>query len=302
MTEFFHPMLATNVDLEQLRYPVLCSPKLDGIRCVKVGGKALARSLKPVPNAHVRELVESFLEDGMDGELVLADPTAPFNQVSSAVMSREGQPDVRFFLFDWCRASDRERPFALRWADAQDWYASASEPSKAFVRLVPQVLVRGEGALLQEHSENVQLGFEGTMIRSLTGRYKFGRSSVREQFLLKLKGFEDDEAAVVGFHPLMSNQNELGKDELGHAKRSSAKEGLVAQEMLGSLDVVMADGTEFNLGGGFTVAQRVELWRTREQLLSRLVTFKHQPPPGGRPEGTPPRCPVFKGFRDPKDL
>ena len=40
------PMLAGKCDCpEALRFPVLATPKLDGIRCLKIAGQALTRSL-----------------------------------------------------------------------------------------------------------------------------------------------------------------------------------------------------------------------------------------------------------------
>ena len=43
----FKPLLAETVeDISKLRYPLLASPKLDGIRCVKLNGKALTRKQK----------------------------------------------------------------------------------------------------------------------------------------------------------------------------------------------------------------------------------------------------------------
>ncbi|KKL60017.1 hypothetical protein LCGC14_2209470, partial [marine sediment metagenome] len=53
------PMLAATVaydDLEKVEWPVLCSPKIDGIRCLihpELG--PVTRSFKPLPNEHVRE-------------------------------------------------------------------------------------------------------------------------------------------------------------------------------------------------------------------------------------------------------
>ena len=42
------PMLAeaAPADLTELRYPILASPKLDGVRCIKSNGQALSRKLK----------------------------------------------------------------------------------------------------------------------------------------------------------------------------------------------------------------------------------------------------------------
>lgn len=56
-----NPMLATAVEnLDVLKYPVLVSPKLDGIRCLIIDGVAMSRSLKPIPNKHVQEWVKYF--------------------------------------------------------------------------------------------------------------------------------------------------------------------------------------------------------------------------------------------------
>src|SRR3954463_13358332 len=69
------PMLAGKVDLKKLRFPVLTSPKLDGVRCIIQGGVALARSLKPIPNVNVQKALKG-LPDGIDGELIMGEPTA----------------------------------------------------------------------------------------------------------------------------------------------------------------------------------------------------------------------------------
>ena len=43
------PMLAGKCERpDALNFPVLATPKLDGIRCLKIGGRALTRSFKPI--------------------------------------------------------------------------------------------------------------------------------------------------------------------------------------------------------------------------------------------------------------
>jgi hypothetical protein len=71
-----------------LPFPVLATPKLDGIRCLKLGGKALTRSFKPISNRFVREWIEANLPDGVDGELMLRDGT--FSETTSAIGRRDG--------------------------------------------------------------------------------------------------------------------------------------------------------------------------------------------------------------------
>ena len=69
----FRPMLAgTITKLSQVKYPVLGSCKLDGVRAVVREGMLLSRSLKPIPNKFLQKQF-SMLE-GFDGELILGDP------------------------------------------------------------------------------------------------------------------------------------------------------------------------------------------------------------------------------------
>ena len=67
------PMLAVDADIENIKYPVLCSDKLDGIRCIILNGVAYSRSLKPIRNKYVQDLFGREEFNGLDGELVVGD-------------------------------------------------------------------------------------------------------------------------------------------------------------------------------------------------------------------------------------
>jgi len=53
----FKPMLAPNekIDISTLKYPLLASYKLDGIRCIFKDGQMYSRALKQFPNIKLRE-------------------------------------------------------------------------------------------------------------------------------------------------------------------------------------------------------------------------------------------------------
>lgn len=303
----FKPMLAAPApeDLTKLRFPVLVSPKLDGIRCVKLNGRALTRKLLPIPNNFVRNWVEKNLPDGIDGELMLSSmQAATFNEVQSAIMSVEGEPDFVFCAFDCTTASSvnlnqtrdcsslpfRDR-FAFlsqtRWCLGDDWLR---------LRIVPHEETFSADRVLEMAAEFCAAGFEGAMIRDPNGPYKFGRSTMKEGYLLKLKTFVDEEATVIGVVEQMENTNEATVNELGQTKRSSAKAGKVPKGVLGALQCRFDDGTEFEVGTGFADHERADWWQDASKLEVR-ITVKHQPPPGGRKPGEAPRFPVFKGFR-----
>jgi DNA ligase-1 len=69
----FKPMLAASTvpDLNDINYPVMASPKLDGIRCVTPNGDVLSRNLKAIPNHHVRHTLQALRVQGLDGELMI---------------------------------------------------------------------------------------------------------------------------------------------------------------------------------------------------------------------------------------
>ncbi|MCX6879876.1 MAG: hypothetical protein NTW21_39640 [Verrucomicrobia bacterium] len=62
MNTITKPMLASKCERpDLLPFPVLATPKLDGIRCLKLGGRALTRSFKPISNRFAREWIEANL-------------------------------------------------------------------------------------------------------------------------------------------------------------------------------------------------------------------------------------------------
>lgn len=310
----FRPLLASSCDdLSALRYPFLASQKLDGIRCVKIGGRALTRKLKEVPNNFVRRWVETHLPDGIDGELLLRDHRTPFNEVSSAIMSEDGEPDFVFAAFDLLDiyGVSEALPFEQRLRRIHDMVDSRTDPILQHFYVVPHILVNNLDELQRVIARHLEEGYEGTMLRDPNGRYKFGRSTLKEQILLKVKPFADEEATITGVVEQMHNTNEATIDALGRTKRSSAKAGKVGKGMLGAFTCRTEDGALFEVGTGFTDDERKKIWRRyKDQFggpcgqvcrntwpIGNVIKFKHQPPPGGRKPGEAPRFPVFLGWR-----
>ena len=272
----FKPMLAEKLpDGQMPKFPCYVSPKLDGVRAVVFGGVVYSRKLKPIPNAHVQRMLGALILEGYDGELIVGSPTDPhaFTNTTSGVMSVEGEPKVVFHVFDHF---DKSTTFWNRYRKTLNRTEARAAISRAHrpVQLVPQKLVCSAEELLAAEQDYLDQGYEGAMVRSPDGPYKCGRATVKEGYLLKMKRFLDAEAVVLGFEELMHNQNELQTDALGHAKRSSAKSGKVGSGALGTLLVRdPKTGVEFGIGGGFTAAERLELWKIRETLCGKLVKY-----------------------------
>jgi DNA ligase-1 len=293
----FKPMLASNVDLDKIVYPILASPKLDGVRAIVIGGRLLSRSLKMIPNAWCQDMF-SQLPEGTDGELIFGDPVHPdaYRNTVSAVMSEDGEPTkVTFHIFDNYLV---EGGFLTRW--------TTLKPGKN-VEVVPHTFIHSREELDAYESRHVELGHEGVMVRKVDGRYKQGRATTNEALLLKVKRFADAEAVVIGTYAWETNNNTATMNALGRTERSTHKAGKTALDILGGLHVRGLEApylnVEFSIGTGFSGAddaggERAKLWKQRSKLVGQIAKFKYFPL-GSLDR---PRFPVFLGWRNKIDL
>lgn len=268
-------------------FPVLATPKIDGIRFLIRKGKAITAQFKPIPNIALREWMEAHLNEGLDGELKM--PGA-FNKTSSAVMSHEGNTKgLKFIVFDYVRGWDTTRAYSNRMRDL------IALNNKYIEKLIPTV-IHNERELAAYESKCLNAGHEGVMLRIPEGGYKSGRSSLRQFWLIKLIRSLSAEARIIGFKQLMSNQNEQITSETGRSKRSSKKEGKVAKAMVGSFIVKGINGEHKNKVfkcGGLTSSLRKDAWKHQDKYLGQTITYEYKP----YGEKDLPRQPRFKAFR-----
>ena len=270
---------------------------LFGIGCSIVGGKALSRTLKPIPNKAIYGYLSDTEFNGLDGELIVGSPTAKdvYNKTVSQVMAHgKGLADVFYYVFDF---HNRNGGFGERYDQL------GQEVTENFgdihFKILEQKLLASEDDMLAYEAAKVGEGYEGIILRSPNAPYKFGRSTVNEGYLLKVKRFEDSEAEVIGFDEEMFNGNEAQTNELGRTKRSTAAKGLVGKQTLGAFRVRdCVSGVEFSVGTGLTAMQRGLFWQRQDEYIGRLVKYKFFPV-GVK---VAPRHPVFLGFRDKRDL
>lgn len=287
---------ATCKDITAIRFPVICTPKLDGFRCTIQGGIALSNSLKALPSKLVQSRFACDAYEDLDGELIYGDPTAAdvFKKTSSAVMSIEwpehlDRDELRLYVFD--KFSDL--PYNARLAQLavfiKDQY------------IVPLQAHRlADMDQLNDYEQyHTSMGYEGVMGRDPHGHYKQGRSTMLEGGLWKLKRFLDAEAEVIGFTELMHNANEATTNELGATARCHKQEGKVGRRTLGALIVKdIKTGVEFNVGTGFTEQERQTIWDNTEYFWKKIITYKYFPIGVDKK----PRHPVFKAFRAKLDM
>lgn len=280
------PMLAAPLkDVAKLNYPCLATPKLDGFRCLKIDGQVLSRSFKPIRNRHVVKMM-STLPDGVDGELMVKN----FNDAQSVLAREHGEPKFTFYVFDMIS----DKPYIQRVRELPKL------DSKWVIPLVP-TLIKGPTGFKKYYQWCLAAGFEGVCTRSPHSPYKCGRSTLREQFLLKYKPFEDSEAVIVGFEELHENTNKAKKNELGLTKRSSHKAGKKPKGILGAFIVKdMKTKVVFKIGTGDNLTQKLRktIWKRRKKYLGLIVKYRFQ----DHGKKDKPRFPSFQGFRDKEDL
>ena len=287
MPSKFRPMLASPFDEALLKFPVLASPKLDGVRAIVRGGVVLSRALKPIPNKNVQKRF-SHLEH-FDGELVVGASNDPnvLRTTTSGVMRVDGDPEVSFHVFDHIAAVDE--PYLSRverlWQSSDD------------VWIVDQTSIQTAERLTEYEQTVLKQGYEGVMLRRSDAPYKFGRSTAREGYLLKVKRFHDDEFEIVGFEEEMFNANEATTSELGRTKRSSHKANKIPKGRLGALVLKYGD-TTFNCGTGFNDAERERIWAERDSYLGKLAKIKYF----AHGIKDVPKLPSFLSIRDERDM
>lgn len=284
-------MLACNAEIDKLKYPLMASPKLDGVRCCIQDGRALSRTLKPIPNALVQHLLRGQY-NGLDGELIVGSPTSKtcYRDTVSGVMSLNGVPDFTYYVFD---LTDYDRGFQERYTEL-----GRRITGLPFVERLPHALIVDADDLVRYEAAMVDQGYEGVILRDMHAPYKFGRSTVKEGFMLKCKRFTDAEAEIIGFEEEMFNGNEATTNELGRTKRSSHAAGKVGKGTLGAFLVRDATtGVEFSVGTGLTADERALCWKERHALVGELIKYKSFEV-GVKDK---PRHPVFLGFRDRSD-
>lgn len=279
----FRPMLAVNCEIDSLKYPILCTFKYDGIRCVIKDKQIMSRKLKPIPNEYVCEMLGTIECDyDLDGELICE---GGFNSVQSSIMKTEGRPKFKYYVFDII--------INLPYVDRMDILRRIDLP--VFCEKVLPTHIYSFEELRGYEEAAVELGYEGVMIRSPYGPYKYGRSTLREAYLLKLKRFVDAEGIVEDVEEMNYNSNPAEINELGLMQRSSHKKGMTPAGILGAF-LVRYEGNIVKVSTGLTMDDRQKYWK--ENCIGKIVKFKFQE------SGTKylPRFPVFLGFRHPDDM
>lgn len=333
MLRNFKPMLAASKPRDytdemfysRIQFPVIATPKIDGIRCVtrdmprppEYLCEPLARSLKGIPNEWIRYKIGTECPPGLDGELVTYrsrdlfsnETLNSFNQIQSDVMSYSGKPVFKYLVFD-CEI-EKGAVYQHRVELLKSYFNGDGKQLPSFCQQVEYTWIDTLDQLIEYEAKQVEAGYEGICFRDPNSPYKYGRSTLREGWLVKMKRFVTEEAVIIGSYEEMANNNPMSIGLTGHAQRTTHKANMTGKMRLGGFECVLKKVADelragddisekhiFGVGSGFDAEDRQRYWKERESLVGKTITIKHMPH-GAKDV---PRLPIFVGFRATEDL
>jgi DNA ligase-1 len=277
LIEPFTVALAQPLKDQEIEGDGYLEPKFDGVRMTIVDGVAYSRNGRALSSVqHIIDALGPLAHDWVwDGEAL--EPGVSFEETNGKIRRGEPAPSVVFYPFDVIDRSDwrdRDTP-ALRQRKA-DLHALTSEGSIAqhgVIKPVFGALVRSPtmSELLAFRDAQMAAGYEGGMWKPADRPYEFRRSDA----IVKLKKFETIDARIID--TIEGNGKHAGR--------------------LGALTVEIPPDISFEVGSGFTDAERTQLWGVRAMLPGRIVEVRYQ----NRTAHASARFPTFVRMRPDKE-
>jgi DNA ligase-1 len=238
-------MLATNYNPATVLFPCLVQFKLNGERAKwsKTDKVFISRSGKVIPKVcipHLYDKMALFPNTDYDGELychgmALQDIKGILTQSRRTTSPDAGKLD--YYVFDIIADN-----YAMRRLHHHAYLSYQPHP--------PFWLVQNQTELDYKLAQAITAGFEGLMIRTLSGFYVAGRS----WNLMKLKPLHRATVTITGVNE-------------GYEKYNNS---------LGSFDVAFGN-VKFKVGGGrITTAMRDEIWTNRTEYPGRSLVIEYR--------------------------
>ena len=200
------PMLAHSFTKRKhnINYPAIVQRKFDGVRCLarlNSDGTVTLMSRKGKEFTHLNHIKADVAANNSDTNLVLDgelySDTLTFQELVGLVKRVTLKPgndeqmlEVSLRVYD-CVELNNEADFTDRYLTITNLTEGAE-----YLSLVENVRVSTESEIHAAQARFVEEGYEGAMVRNLTGAYAIGKRSANLQ---KVKTFLDGEYPIIGF-------------------------------------------------------------------------------------------------------
>jgi len=291
------PMLAHSFEKDvggkkvkhDIPYPVNTQRKYNGLRCLATPQSLTSRQGIDWDIPHIKEHVKLFIgahDSALDGEIYIhGTPLQTLNRLIKR--TRPGTEKLEYHVYDYpfYRGIDGAN---TAWTVRCHWllteHAAYLQKCKD-AGVKPVIMLAGvdtchnEGELRAKQKQYINEGYEGLIIRTLTGRYSWNN---RSHDLLKFKEFQDEEFEVVGATP-----RELILDGVS----TPIIEAFECRNNVNNLT--------FRAVPRGDVETRAEYWKKRKSLIGKKLTVRFlERSVDGLPQGNT----VGLHFRLSKDL
>ena len=252
-------MLAHKYNEDKADYPAFIQPKLDGVRCLFTAKGAVSRANNQFMNVqHIEQALKPFFAKNptaiLDGELYNHGLKDDFEKIISLVKKKkptdadraEAAELVQYHMYDVASmtiATYVDRNLFL--------LAEPSFRNSSILEVTSTRLATDFDDAQRFHAKNLKLGYEGSIYRTPSGKYK----GTRSWDLMKFKDFHDAEATIVGY-------------EIGKGKREGT---------LGKFLMQDDDGNKFGCppGKGYNYKDLANMLENIHDYIGQYATFTY---------------------------
>jgi len=253
-------MLAHKYNEDKAEYPAFIQPKLDGVRCLFTAKGAFSRANNQFMNVeHIEQALKPFFAKNptaiLDGELYNHELKDDFEKIISLVKKRkptnndrlEAAELVEYHVYDVASMTIAGYATRLNYLNSDVFKGFATWP---IMQVDTQVAHDFDDAT-NFHAKHLKLGYEGSIYRSWSGKYK----GTRSWDLMKFKDFHDAEATIIGY-------------EIGKGKREGT---------LGKFIMKDYDGNEFGCppGKGYNYKDLANMLENIHDYIGQWATFTY---------------------------
>ena len=252
-------MLAHKYNEDKADYPAFIQPKLDGVRCLFTAKGAFSRANNQFMNVeHIEQALKPFFAKNptaiLDGELYNHGLKDDFEKIISLVKKKkptdidkaEAAQLVQYHMYDIASMT------IATYVDRNLFILSEQSfrPHSCLQITKTQMATDFDDAQ-KFHTNNLKLGYEGSIYRTPSGKYK----GTRSWDLMKFKDFHDAEATIIDFVP-------------GKGKREGT---------LGKFIMRDHEGVEFGCppGKGYDYNALAEMLENATQYIGQWATFTY---------------------------
>lgn len=180
------PMLAVKfADETHLRFPLVASPYIQGVRALSTLGGLIGKTLEPLPNAYLQSQWSCFGVSGLDGVITGPPQAAGEHPLTYWVFDSYVNPELPF----WSPGPSRWSEVVRSVVDRHTILGPTPKQPPLAVCRVPQALIDNRRQLQAFEDSMAALGHSGTMVRSLSGGYTFGPTSRHQGHLMLLRPY-----------------------------------------------------------------------------------------------------------------